>query len=104
MTVPSPMLRAMAAAATVRTSTSPNPWVGCCLTTVDGHQYLGATEPPGGRHAERVALAMDARAFGAHRDRTERYLLPWRARDTVFMLVFWAVSAVVLTALFPWGM
>ena len=56
MTVPSPMLRAMAAAATVRTSTSPNPWVGCCLTTVDGHQYLGATEPPGGRHAERVAL------------------------------------------------
>ena len=45
-----------------------------------------------------------ARAFGAHRDRTERYLLPWRARDTVFVLVFWVASAAVLTALFPWGM
>jgi energy-coupling factor transport system permease protein len=56
------------------------------------------------RHAERVALAMDARAFGAHRDRTERYLLPWRARDTVFALVFWVASAAILTALFPWGM
>ena len=28
------------------------------------------------RHAERVALAMDARAFGAHPDRTERHLVP----------------------------
>ncbi|MCM3695117.1 energy-coupling factor transporter transmembrane component T [Microbacterium oleivorans] len=56
------------------------------------------------RHAERVALAMDARAFGAHPDRTERHLLPWRPRDTVFVLVFWAVSAALLTALFPWGL
>jgi energy-coupling factor transport system permease protein len=55
------------------------------------------------RHAERVALAMDARAFGAHPDRTERHLVPWRARDTVFVLAFWAVSAVLLIALFPWG-
>ena len=31
------------------------------------------------RHAERVALAMDARAFGAYPDRTERHLVPWRA-------------------------
>jgi energy-coupling factor transport system permease protein len=36
------------------------------------------------RHAERVALAMDARAFGAHPDRTERHLVPC-ARDTVFV-------------------
>ena len=56
------------------------------------------------RHAERVALAMDARAFGAHPDRTERHLVPWRARDTVFVLAFWAVSAVLLIALFPWGL
>lgn len=56
------------------------------------------------RHAERVALAMDARAFGAHPDRTERHLLPWRRRDTVFVVAFWAVSAVVLAALFPWGL
>ncbi|GAA5083795.1 energy-coupling factor transporter transmembrane component T [Microbacterium yannicii] len=56
------------------------------------------------RHAERVALAMDARAFGAHPDRTERYLVPWRVRDTVFVLAFWAVSAAILTAFFPWGL
>lgn len=56
------------------------------------------------RHAERVALAMDARAFGAHPDRTERHLVPWRVRDTVFVLVFWAVSAVLLVLLFPWGL
>ncbi|MFC8682264.1 energy-coupling factor transporter transmembrane component T [Microbacterium ureisolvens] len=56
------------------------------------------------RHAERVALAMDARAFGAHPDRTERYLVPWRVRDTVFVVVFWAVSAALFAALFPWGL
>ena len=56
------------------------------------------------RHAERVALAMDARAFGAHPDRTERHLAPWRVRDTVFVLAFWAVSAVLLVLLFPWGL
>lgn len=54
------------------------------------------------RHAERVALAMDARAFGAHPDRTERYLLPWRRRDTVFTGALWIASAVILIALFPW--
>ncbi|WP_194397187.1 energy-coupling factor transporter transmembrane component T [Microbacterium atlanticum] len=56
------------------------------------------------RHAERVALAMDARAFGAHPDRTERHLVPWRVRDTVFVLAFWAVSAAILWAFFPWGL
>ncbi|HKP05847.1 MAG TPA: energy-coupling factor transporter transmembrane component T [Microbacterium sp.] len=56
------------------------------------------------RHAERVALAMDARAFGAHPDRTERYLVPWRVRDTVFVLAFWTVSAALFAALFPWGL
>ncbi|GAA3036184.1 energy-coupling factor transporter transmembrane component T family protein [Microbacterium dextranolyticum] len=56
------------------------------------------------RHAERVALAMDARAFGAHPDRTERHLVPWRARDTVFVALFWAASAGILIALFPWAL
>ena len=56
------------------------------------------------RHAERVALAMDARAFGAHPDRTERYIVPWRRRDTVFIITFWAVSAALFTAFFPWGL
>ncbi|MGB4778110.1 energy-coupling factor transporter transmembrane component T family protein [Microbacterium sp.] len=54
------------------------------------------------RHAERVALAMDARAFGAYPDRTERHLVPWRVRDTAFVLAFWAVSAGILIAFFPW--
>ncbi|WP_347977623.1 energy-coupling factor transporter transmembrane component T [Microbacterium sp. ProA8] len=56
------------------------------------------------RHAERVALAMDARAFGAHADRTERYIVPWRRRDTVFIIAFWAVSAALFAAFFPWGL
>lgn len=47
------------------------------------------------RHAERVALAMDARAFGAHPTRTERTLSRWRARDTVFVATFWAVGVAV---------
>ncbi|MBW9121188.1 energy-coupling factor transporter transmembrane protein EcfT [Microbacterium trichothecenolyticum] len=55
------------------------------------------------RHAERVALAMDARAFGAHPDRTERYLVPWRVRDTVFVIAFWAASAALFAVFFPWG-
>ncbi|CAI9389901.1 energy-coupling factor transporter transmembrane protein EcfT [Microbacterium sp. T2.11-28] len=55
------------------------------------------------RHAERVALAMDARAFGAHTDRTERHLVPWRARDTAFTVAFAAVSLVILWLLFPWA-
>lgn len=54
------------------------------------------------RHAERVALAMDARAFGAFPDRTERHLVPFRRRDVVFVTVFWVVSAALLWALFPW--
>ena len=47
------MRRAMALASSVRGTTSPNPWVGCTLST--GHE--GATQPPGGPHAEAVALA-----------------------------------------------
>lgn len=45
------------------------------------------------RHAERVALAMDARAFGAHPTRTERHVVPFRAGDVVFVVLFWAASA-----------
>lgn len=55
---------ALEAAALVRALTSPNPWVGAALRTVDGRVFAGATEPPGGRHAERVALDA-ARAAGA---------------------------------------
>jgi diaminohydroxyphosphoribosylaminopyrimidine deaminase / 5-amino-6-(5-phosphoribosylamino)uracil reductase len=51
------MARAIGVAAGVRASTSPNPWVGCVVVPADGPVVEGATEPPGGRHAEAVALA-----------------------------------------------
>ena len=47
---------AIEAAGTVRTATAPNPWVGAAVATTDGRVHLGATEPPGGAHAEIVAL------------------------------------------------
>jgi diaminohydroxyphosphoribosylaminopyrimidine deaminase/5-amino-6-(5-phosphoribosylamino)uracil reductase len=50
------MAEAVAAAATVRARTSPNPWVGAVLVTPDGASFTGATEPPGRRHAEIVAI------------------------------------------------
>jgi diaminohydroxyphosphoribosylaminopyrimidine deaminase/5-amino-6-(5-phosphoribosylamino)uracil reductase len=50
------MRRALALAASVRTRTSPNPWVGALVTTADGESFEGATAPPGGPHAEVVAL------------------------------------------------
>lgn len=54
------------------------------------------------RHAERVALAMDARAFGAHPTRTERHVVPFRVRDWIFIALFIAASAVIFTLTFPW--
>ena len=50
------MQQAIEAAATVRGTTAPNPWVGCVIEATDGRTFVGATEPPGGRHAEVVAL------------------------------------------------
>lgn len=50
------MAEAIEAAWTVRTSTPPNPWVGAVVEAADGTRYTGATEPPGGAHAEIVAL------------------------------------------------
>ncbi len=51
------MGRAMELAAAVRTATSPNPWVGAVVLTASGESFEGATAPPGGPHAEIVALA-----------------------------------------------
>jgi len=49
------MSRALELAASVRSRTSPNPWVGCVVA--GGEEWFeGATEPPGGAHAEVVAL------------------------------------------------
>jgi len=47
------MRRAVALAAGVRTTTSPNPWVG---SVVEPGGFEGATQPPGGPHAEVLAL------------------------------------------------
>ncbi len=51
------MRRAIGLAGSVRTTTSPNPWVGSVVVTAGGDVFEGATEPPGGPHAELVALA-----------------------------------------------
>src|SRR3954471_19203441 len=58
------MGRAIELAAAVRSITSPNPWVGAVVVTADGRSFEGATEPPGRRHAEIVAIDA-ARAAGA---------------------------------------
>ena len=49
------MGRALELAASVRATAHPNPWVGAVVVS-DRGTYEGATEAPGGRHAEAVAL------------------------------------------------
>jgi len=51
------MLRAIDVASRARHRASPNPWVGVTLVQVDGSIAWGATQPPGGNHAEVEALA-----------------------------------------------
>ena len=48
------------------------------------------------RHAERVSMSMDARGFGAYRHRTERSTPRWRWRDTLLVLVCWALAAAIV--------
>jgi len=50
------MQQAVGLAAAVHGATSPNPWVGCVIESADGQVFTGATQPPGGAHAEVVAL------------------------------------------------
>jgi diaminohydroxyphosphoribosylaminopyrimidine deaminase/5-amino-6-(5-phosphoribosylamino)uracil reductase len=56
------MAAAIAAADTVRTSTAPNPWVGAAIDAGGGVLHTGATQPPGGRHAEVAAIAAASEA------------------------------------------
>lgn len=57
------MRRALAASAAARRRSSPNPWVGCVVVSEGGEVVgEGATEPPGGRHAEVVALEVAGEA------------------------------------------
>ncbi len=59
------MRRAVANASEVRSTTSPNPWVGAVVVAADGDAFDGATQPPGGFHAEVMALtAAGSRARG----------------------------------------
>lgn len=57
------MRLAIAAAAASRLVSRPNPWVGAVVVAADGRRWTGATEAPGLRHAEVVAL--DAAGAGA---------------------------------------
>jgi diaminohydroxyphosphoribosylaminopyrimidine deaminase/5-amino-6-(5-phosphoribosylamino)uracil reductase len=59
------MRRAIENAASVRCTTAPNPWVGAVVVTSGGEVHDGATEPPGGRHAEVVALDRAGDAVGS---------------------------------------
>jgi diaminohydroxyphosphoribosylaminopyrimidine deaminase/5-amino-6-(5-phosphoribosylamino)uracil reductase len=59
------MQRALDAAAAVRGSTSPNPWVGAIVVREGADLGAGATSPPGGPHAEANALAAAGDARGA---------------------------------------
>ncbi len=58
------MDQAIEVAAGARFVAPPNPWVGCIVVCMNGSTFTGATEQPGGRHAEIVALDA-ARAAGA---------------------------------------
>jgi energy-coupling factor transport system ATP-binding protein len=69
---------------------------------VRGWGYIVPLLASGIRHAERVALSMDARAFGAHPARTERHVTPFRMRDVVFVVVVIVASALIFAATFPW--
>lgn len=61
------MARALEVSRLARRRSSPNPWVGCVVVSAEGEVVgEGATEQPGGRHAEIVALdAAGGRGRGA---------------------------------------
>ena len=59
------MARAVALANADQTQTSPNPWVGSVVVTPDGATFEGATEPPGGPHAESSRSSRQWRGVGS---------------------------------------
>lgn len=59
------MLRAVDVASRARHRASPNPWVGVTLVQADGSVAWGATQPPGGNHAEIEALESADDTVGA---------------------------------------
>lgn len=55
------------------------------------------------RHADRVAIAMEARAFGAYETRTERHRVPVRWGDWVFAAACVVVTVAVLVVAPGWS-
>ncbi len=75
------MREALAAAAAVRGTTSPNPWVGAVVVRDGAIISRGATSPYGGTHAEAAALAnVDAR--GADLYTTLEPCMPFEGKRT----------------------
>lgn len=64
------MAQAIAAADGARLRAAPNPWVGCVLVREGVVLATGATQPPGGRHAEAEVLAEVLAAAGDARGAT----------------------------------
>lgn len=56
------------------------------------------------RRAERTALAMDARAFGAHPERTYHKRLSFAPRDALFVPGFWLVCLALVLTLWRTGL
>lgn len=56
------------------------------------------------RRAERAALAMDGRAFGAYPQRTYVRRLPFTVTDAAFTAAFWALGGVVVFTLWKFGL
>ena len=46
------------------------------------------------RHAERQALVLESRGFGAYPMRTERAGRPWSVTDSLAVLIIWAITVV----------
>ncbi len=59
------MMRAIDVAGRARHRASPNPWVGVTLVQTDGTIAWGATQPPGGNHAEIEALTSAENTVGS---------------------------------------
>lgn len=55
------------------------------------------------RHADRVAIAMEARAFGAFDTRTERHAVPVGRGDAVFVVACLVVTGLVLVFAPSWN-
>ncbi|MFQ5556880.1 MAG: bifunctional diaminohydroxyphosphoribosylaminopyrimidine deaminase/5-amino-6-(5-phosphoribosylamino)uracil reductase RibD [Acidimicrobiales bacterium] len=91
-------------AAAVRTLTSPNPWVGAVVLDQYGEPVgVGATEPPGGAHAE--VLALGAAGSGARNGTLVSTLEPCshqgRTPPCVEAAIAAGVSRVVVAVLDP---